>query len=95
MRARQREVTEVVIEFGVLPTGRVMTGRAIRAVLSIMLILLPVAGIAVCWRPLEQVVDMAVVTGCLPVFAFKLEAGQVVIEPCRGPAFCGVAVCTV
>ena len=54
----QREIGTVVIKRGVIPVIGRMTGRAIRAKLPIMLIVLLMAGVAICGRTFEHIVDM-------------------------------------
>lgn len=94
MTAYQRKRCPVMIEIGILPIGWIMTGRAIGAIISVVCIILLVAGIAIRGRALENLVDMAGVTGSFPVPAFKLEGRQVVIERCGSPAIHGVAIAT-
>ena len=48
--AGQREGAQVVVEVGILPIRRVMTGGAIRAILPGMFVILLVAGITVHGR---------------------------------------------
>lgn len=54
MAAPQREPRVVVVEGHVLPTARVMTGRAIRAKLPSMLVVSCVAGKAIFGRSFEH-----------------------------------------
>jgi hypothetical protein len=59
-----------------------------------MRIILLVAGIAVCGRALEYLVDMAGFTWNFLVLAFEFEGCEIVIELRRSPANLGVAVGT-
>ena len=80
MRARQREVGEVVIEVGILPTIRSVTAPAVRAKLTVVFIVLLMAGVTIGGRALENIVNMALLAFGLGVFAFKFENRKVVIE---------------
>lgn len=80
VRAGQRELRKVVIKTGVFPIRWLMTGSAIRAVTSAMLIILLMAGIAILWGTLEHLVDMALLTFHIGMAGFQLEIGQVVIK---------------
>ena len=47
MGACQREVAQVMVKGGVLPIGRIVAGSAIRAKLTVMLVILLMAGVAI------------------------------------------------
>jgi hypothetical protein len=86
MRAGQGKAAEVMVEVRVVPIGGVMAGGTIRAVLTVMFIILLVTGDTVCRRALELFVYMTGLTGRVRVFAFQFEGGQVVVEAGRSPA---------
>ena len=94
MSARQREVTAAMIEVGILPTGRVMTGSAIRTKLSIVCVIPLMAGIAVCRRALELLVDMARLASYVLMLAFQFERRKIVVEFCGRPAIRCVTIYT-
>lgn len=58
MRARQRETAQVVVERYAFPIVRGMAGRALRAKLAVVFIILLVTGITIRGRALENSVDM-------------------------------------
>ena len=58
MTTCQRESAQIVIEVGILPIGRVMTGSAIRAILPCVFVILLVAGVAIHGCAFELPVDM-------------------------------------
>ena len=95
MRARQRKVTEAVIEACIVPISGVMTGPAIRAILSIVLIILLVAGVTIGGRTFELLVDMTRLTCYLGMFALELEGRKVVIECRRLPTIRSVTLTAV
>ena len=80
MAPREREVATIVVEGRIFPTGRVMAGSTIGAVFTIMLVVLPVAGITVSGGTSEDTVLMTGFTFHFGVFTLQLEYGQVVIE---------------
>lgn len=80
MYARQREVAFAVIKCRVVPFIRRMAGRAIRAELTVVLIVLLMAGIAIRWRPFEYIIDMTLIAFYADMFAFQLEGRKVVIK---------------
>jgi hypothetical protein len=88
--ARQWKGTQVVIEIGILPIRGVMTSGAIRAKLTIMFIILLVAGVAIHRGAFELSIHMAGLTINFCVFAFQFECREIVIELCGCPAFCGM-----
>ena len=92
MRARQREVAEVMIEIGIMPIGRIVAGSTVRAILTVVLIIPLMAGVAVHGRAFVLPVHMAGFTSHLGVLAFQFERCQIVIELCRGPAIGGVTL---
>lgn len=86
VRAGQREVAAAVVEGGVLPTGRVVTGGAVRAKLTVMLVILTVAGVAIAGRAFVHIVQVALLTAHIRMFPFEFERRQVVVEFGRRPA---------
>ena len=74
MPAYESEPGTVVIEIGILPVGGVMTGRAIGTILTLVLIILLMTGIAVHGRALKNSVSVARLAGNLLVLTFKLES---------------------
>ena len=63
-----------------------MAGGTIRPVLTVMFIILLVAGSTIHRRALELVVHMAGLTGHVCVLALQFERGQIVVESGRRPA---------
>jgi hypothetical protein len=84
MRARQREVTEVVIERRWRPTIRGMTGRAIRPKAAFMRVVGMMTGVTILQRPRKIAesarIEMALTTGKIGVFACQWERKGIVIE---------------
>ena len=80
MRARQREVGAAVVEGGAIPTRGGMAGRTVRAKLTVMLIILLMAGITIGGRTFEDIIDMALLAFHIRVLAFQLESGKVMVE---------------
>ena len=73
MPACQWEVAAVVVEIRILPIGGVMAGSTICAVPAIVLIVLPVTGIAVHRCAFVLPVDMARLAVCFRMFPFQFE----------------------
>lgn len=69
-----------------------MTGSAVRTILSIMLVILLVAGIAIGGRAFVLLVDMTGLASHLRMSALQPEGRKVVIECCRLPAVGGVTL---
>jgi hypothetical protein len=84
--AAEREFALIVIEAYMIPAGGVMTGRTILPKLSVVFIVLLVAGIAVCRCPFELPVCMARFTGDVHVPALQFEGSEIMVKLCRGPA---------
>lgn len=95
MRAGQREVAQVVIEIRVVPIGWVVAGGAVCAILTVVFIIRLVAGITVHGRAFVLIVHMAGFTFHVRVFSLQFERRQVVIELCRSPAICCVALAAI
>lgn len=93
VRARQREVAQVVVEGRVLPIGRVVAGSAIRTKLTVVFIVLSMTGVTIRERARKNVVLMAILAGCIRVPAFEFERSKIVIESGGSPAVFVVAVC--
>lgn len=91
--AGQLESRVGMIERGGLPAVGRVAGRAVRAELSIVRVILDVAGGAILRRALELSVDMAALTGNCGVFAIELECEQGMIDFGETPAFGRVAGC--
>jgi len=72
-----------------------MTKRAILAQRSLMNIILRMTGVAIGWRALELIIDMAVCAGCRPVFAGQRKRGQVMVDGCVLPVIGSMAKCAV
>lgn len=62
-----------VIYCGGLPAVDCMTGGAIRSKLTLMNIILGMAGGAVLWSSFEYIILMAILTGNVGMFAIQLE----------------------
>lgn len=69
MRARQREFAAIMIKFSILPIGGGMAGGTIGSILSIMLVILFVTGIAVHRRACELSICMTRLTRDSLVFS--------------------------
>ena len=95
MRAGEREVGEVMVKVRLVPIGGVMTRSTICAILTVMFIILLVAGIAVQRRALVLTVHMAGFASHFRVFALQLERSQVVIELCGRPSLRGVTLAAI
>lgn len=84
MRACQGEVAETVIEVRIVPIRRIMTGGAIRSILTVVCVIVTVTGIAVLRRrgKVHKIarVNMALHAGKTSVPAGKLEGEHAVIE---------------
>ena len=65
----QGELRLIVIEIYVIPGRGIVTGRAVLAKLTVVSILLLMAGIAIGWRARKYIVAMAGLTRSLGVFA--------------------------
>ena len=72
-----------------------MAGGTIRAILTVMLIILLVAGDTIHGRALELVVHMTGLASYICVFAFQFKGGQVVVEPGRRPAIGGMTLAAI
>ena len=86
----QREVAQIVVESSVFPTGRRMTGGAVGAKPSAMLVLFTMAGVAIAGRAFVDAVLVAVLTFCFGVLALEFERGKVVVKLGGCPAVGGV-----
>ena len=67
--AGQGEHRAIVIEIYVIPARGIMTGRTVPAKLTVVSILLLMAGIAIGWRAHKYIVTMAGLTRSLGMFA--------------------------
>ena len=94
MPAGQRKITEIMVEIGILPIGWVVAGGAVRAVLPLMFIVLPVTGVAIHRCVLVLPGDMAGFAGYFCMLAFEFESREIVVEPCGNPACLGMTICT-
>lgn len=90
MAARQREWTLVVIEIDIIPTAWVMAQGTVGTVLSVMFIILFVAGKTVCGGIFIDAVLVACFTGSFGVLAFQFETREVVVELCGSPGIGGM-----
>ena len=95
MRAGQREVAAVMVEIRILPVGRVMAGRAICAKLTVMLVILSVAGITVHRCCLVLSIHMTRLTANFGVFSFQFERREVMVKRCGSPAICRVTLAAI
>jgi hypothetical protein len=95
MRASQWKVAAVMIEIDIVPTRRIMTNRAILAILTVVGILLLMAGKTIRRRTFVLPILMARFTGDFAMPAFEFERGKIVIEFCRGPSIRGVTLTAV
>ena len=80
MRARQREVGEVVIEVRILPVIRGVTAPAVRAKLAVVFVILLMAGVTIGGRACKDIILMTTFAGDARVSAFEFENRKVVIE---------------
>ena len=95
MRARQGESTEIMIKAGIMPIRGVMTGRAVAPILTVMLIILLMAGITIGGCALVLLILVTGLTSNLAVLSFQFERGKIVIQFCRSPAVRCMALTTV
>ena len=75
MPARQREVGAAVVKGCVVPVTRVMAGCAICAELTVVFVILLVAGKAIGRRALEHIVRVTAFATHFPMSAVQLEGG--------------------
>jgi hypothetical protein len=75
-----------MIEIDIVPTGRIMTNRAIRAILTVVGILLFMTGKTIRSRAFVLLILVTRFTRDIAVSAFEFERGKIVIEFRRGPA---------
>ena len=80
MRARQREVGKVMIEVGILPFIRRVTATTVRAKLTVVFVVLLMAGVTIGGRTCEDIILMTTFAGDSRVPAFEFESRKVVIE---------------
>ena len=88
----QWKITAIMIEIRILPIGWVMTRGTIRAILTIMFIILLVTGITIGRRAYELSVYMTGLTGDFRMLAFQFEHREIVVELCRRPTLLCVAI---
>jgi len=88
--AGQLEGGIIVIEYGRLPAAGRVAGRAVRAKLAIVRVILEMAGDAVHWRAFELSVDVTILTGHRGMFAVQFECELGMIHLCQAPAFGGM-----
>ena len=75
MPARQREVGAAVVKGCVVPVTRVMAGCTICAELTVVLVILLMAGITISRRTLEHIIHMTAFAAHFPVPTLQLEGG--------------------
>lgn len=80
-----------MVEGGVSPIGWVVAGLALGSILSVVFIILFMAGVTVFWRAFEYIIHMAFLAGDTGMFAFQFERRKIMVEMGRRPAFGGVA----
>ena len=80
VRTCQLEGSQVVIECSILPISCIMASTAIRTELTVMMIVLFMAGITILWCALEYAVHMTLRALHVDMCAGQFESGQVVIE---------------
>lgn len=73
VRARQREVGAVVVEGSAVPIRGGMAYSAVRAELTVMFIILFMAGITISGSALEHVIDVALIAFHFGMSALQLE----------------------
>ncbi len=95
MCAAQLKSRQVVIETGRPPGLGRMAGRAVLAKLTIVLIILLVAGITIGRCAFEGCVCMAFPTACIAVCASQFKSGTIMVKGRRFPGLGGVTCCTV
>lgn len=92
MRTGQWEVAAAVVEGRILPIRWVVTGGTVRAKLTVVFIVLSMAGVTIRGRARKNIVLVAILTGCICVPAFEFERDKIVIESGGSPAVFVVAV---
>lgn len=80
VRTRQREVGAVMVKVCAVPTRGGMTYGAVRSELTVMLIVLFMAGITNGGRAFEDIVGMALLAFHFGMPALQLESGKVMVE---------------
>ena len=85
VRTCQLEGSQVVIECSILPISCIMASTAIRTELTVMMIVLFMAGITILWCTLEDAVDMTTCTGHADVCTGQFESRQIMIKGSRFP----------
>ena len=80
-----------MIKVSWLPTVRRMTTAAVRAQLTIMWVILFMAGITIFRRAFEHAIDMATFAGNAQMFSNQWESKLGMININLVPAICGVA----
>src|SRR5688572_13793945 len=85
MLACQWEGAQVVIEVGILPVRRIMTGSAIGAKLPFVFVILLMAGKTVRGRTSKLSVHMARFTSNFTVPALQFESRKIMVKFCRRP----------
>ena len=86
----QREVAQIVVENSLFPARRRMTGGAVRAKPTVMLVVVLMAGVTIAGGAFVYAVLVAVLTLCFGVPALEFERRQAVIEFGGRPAVGGV-----
>jgi len=92
MLPEQREPRLIMVERRFLPRALVVALFAVRAFLSLMLVVFSVAGVAVERRVLVPVIRMAVLAGCFCMLASQGISSLVVVEPDVLPILLAVAI---
>ena len=80
MRSCQLEGRQIMIEGGICPTTRIMASAAIRTELTVMMIVLFMAGITILRRALEDAIHMAACASHIDMCAGQLEGCQIMVK---------------
>lgn len=91
MCAGQREVALAMIKSSLIPRSCIMTGGTVRAELTVVMIILRVAGIAIRRRAFENIIHVALRARNTDVCAGQREIAFTVIERHLIPCSCIMA----
>ena len=85
MPACQREVGAAVVKGCVVPVTRAMAGCAVCAKLTVVFVILLVAGIAISRRAFEHIIHVTAFAAHFPVLTVQFESRQVMVKVCALP----------
>jgi hypothetical protein len=71
-----------------------MTRCTVRAKLTVVSVIVLMAGIAICGRAFENIILMTRLASFFSMLTFEFEGSKVMIKFCWPPCFCGMAILT-